>query len=115
MAEQSHDGPPDPDRRPYHVVVKVPARTPPGMYGFSVDVADTENPDERFLPGPVVRFYRPAFPWLLLVALVAVLLWDRGYWALSLPDYQAAITARQGEFVAANPSATRSPSRTQAG
>jgi hypothetical protein len=89
LAEQDYAYP-DKTGHPYRVHLDVPRQAPPGLYGFSLDVAVADNPDEYFTLGPQVTFRIPAFPWALAFTLAALLLLSIGIWALRLPHIEVA-------------------------
>jgi hypothetical protein len=64
------------------VRISAPAGTPPGSYGFALDVASISNPDEHYDRGPSVAFtvreaavpVKKPFPWWLVALAAGVLL-----------------------------------------
>jgi hypothetical protein len=64
------------------VRISAPAGTPPGSYGFALDVASISNPDEHYDRGPAVAFtvreaavpVKKPFPWWLVALAAGVLL-----------------------------------------
>jgi hypothetical protein len=77
----------------YQVKLVVPGKEPPGVYAFRLDMAEAENPDEKFAAGPVVTFTIPAFPWALVITLAVVVLLGVGVWVLRLPHIESAVSA----------------------
>ncbi len=65
----------------FNVMLDVPANTPPGKYGFRLDVVSTVNPDEHFTEGPTVtaeflppKARPPSKAWMIPVALIVLAL-----------------------------------------
>ena len=88
LEEQAYPADTDNNKLPYSVTLKASSHTLPGLYQFSLDVADANNPDEIFNQGPVVMFRILAFPWALVIALAVVLLLSASIWALRLPHLE---------------------------
>ena len=84
---------PDDEGQSYNVHLEVPREAPPGVYHFSLDVANAENPDEYFAPGPVVTFSVPAIPWKLVTILVVLMVLAVGIWVLRRPSIKVAASA----------------------
>lgn len=63
----------------FTVMLDVPTNTPPGKYGFRLDIASSVNPDEHFTEGPAVtaellppKARPPSKAWIIPVALIVV-------------------------------------------